>query len=151
MEHQKKLYFRFIFFLFGFKQISYEQATNSSNYHWLILCKSRKVNQPTSRFIGPGSLHCKTVKQEHNFNSINLDFGLWSSLLNVLCFSCNFWLLSYDYINRYLYFNQDQNLYSVHPFYELVEEDGNTHGVFLLNSNAMGKASSVNCVPFSHK
>ncbi|XP_077987273.1 sucrase-isomaltase, intestinal-like [Glandiceps talaboti] len=33
--------------------------------------------------------------------------------------------------------NTEKNLYSHHPFYMVVEEDGNSHGVFLLNSNAM--------------
>ena len=31
------------------------------------------------------------------------------------------------------------NIYGVHPFYMSLEEDGQAHGVFLLNSNAMGK------------
>lgn len=31
------------------------------------------------------------------------------------------------------------NLYGHHPFYTCIESDGKSHGVFLLNSNAMGK------------
>lgn len=31
------------------------------------------------------------------------------------------------------------NLYGSHPFYMVLEDGGSAHGVFLLNSNAMGK------------
>ncbi|XP_076367371.1 sucrase-isomaltase, intestinal-like isoform X2 [Tachypleus tridentatus] len=47
------------------------------------------------------------------------------------------------YWKRWSFFSRDAaplgdfNLYGVHPFYMNVEEDGNAHGVFLLNSNAM--------------
>jgi hypothetical protein len=30
----------------------------------------------------------------------------------------------------------DANLYGVHPRYTVLEEDGNAHGVLILNSNA---------------
>lgn len=38
---------------------------------------------------------------------------------------------------------QETNHYSVHPFHTCLENDGNSHGVLLLNSNAMGKSSTA--------
>jgi len=37
------------------------------------------------------------------------------------------------------------NLYGVHPFYLSLEKDGQAHGVFLLNSNAMGMILLLDC------
>lgn len=45
--------------------------------------------------------------------------------------------------NFLLHEQEDRNLYGHHPFYLCVEKDGNAHGLFLLNSNAMGKYIKV--------
>lgn len=40
-----------------------------------------------------------------------------------------------------------QNLYGSHPFYMVLEEGGLAHGVFLLNSNAMGEPRPLRPFP----
>ena len=35
-------------------------------------------------------------------------------------------------------FQDKLNIYGSHPFYQMLEKNGKTHGVFLRNSNAMG-------------
>lgn len=44
-------------------------------------------------------------------------------------------------------FQSDVNLYGSHPFYLVLEDGGLAHGVFLLNSNAMGKRTGAASVP----
>lgn len=43
----------------------------------------------------------------------------------------------------------DVNLYGSHPFYLVLEDGGLAHGVFLLNSNAMGKPVAKSALPQS--
>lgn len=52
--------------------------------------------------------------------------------LNVRCISC----LRIDATN--INICSQTNLYGTQPFYLLIEPSGNTHGVLLHNSNAMG-------------
>lgn len=40
--------------------------------------------------------------------------------------------------NKYLFLQANANLYGSHPFYIVQEEDSMAHGVFILNSNAIG-------------
>lgn len=37
-------------------------------------------------------------------------------------------------------FQYKLNSYGFHPYYMALEDEGNAHGVLLLNSNGMGKA-----------
>lgn len=46
---------------------------------------------------------------------------------------------------------QDKNLYGSHPFYLVVEHGGLSHGVFLHNSNFMGKRLPNTSVGFLKK
>ena len=54
----------------------------------------------------------------------------------------------------HLYFppllQENSALYGSHPFHFVIEEDGSSSGVFLLNSNAMGKHGSyMSSVPWN--
>lgn len=40
-------------------------------------------------------------------------------------------------------FQYKLNSYGFHPYYMALEDEGNAHGVLLLNSNGMGKAIFV--------
>jgi len=42
------------------------------------------------------------------------------------------------FTNVFALFQFNANLYGSHPMYLNIEKDGQTHNVFLLNSNAMG-------------
>ena len=45
---------------------------------------------------------------------------------------------------HFIFLQENQNLYGAHPFYLNIDsQTGYAHGVFLLNSNAMGKIYQV--------
>ncbi|ESP05176.1 hypothetical protein LOTGIDRAFT_102822, partial [Lottia gigantea] len=51
-------------------------------------------------------------------------------------FRHNLWFKSYPLFSRDQPTNEPLNHYGVHPFYTVLENDGNSHGVLILNSNA---------------
>ena len=78
--------------------------------HWSILWQM-STSLPTSHIFGLGERHQGAMASTE-----------WNRLI--------FW--ARDQIPR-----DHTNLYGVHPFYVGIEADGSSHGVFLLNSNAM--------------
>lgn len=60
---------------------------------------------------------------------------LWEPSVNH--HTCFFFLLRCSSY-KYLFLQANANLYGSHPFYIVQEEDSMAHGVFLLNSNAIG-------------
>ncbi|XP_063961375.1 lysosomal alpha-glucosidase-like isoform X2 [Lytechinus pictus] len=96
----------------------------------------RKANQEVifNTTIGPGFIYCDQFIQISSSLSSSFVYGLGehrSSLaLPTDWQSFAFWARDQPP-------SPDVNLYGVHPFYINLESNGDAHGVFLLNSNAM--------------
>jgi hypothetical protein len=79
------------------------------------------IRLPSTNAYGIGENEQHSFKQD--FSKWQA-FGLWTRDEFPQCEDCS---------------KNNTNIYGAHPFYTVVEEDGNTHSVLMLNSNAQGK------------
>ena len=89
---------------------------------------------PSMNVYGLGEHEHPSLRHNMDCNLINL-FILFNNVLIFLLLDKTWPMFARDQPGL----GEGKPLYGVHPLYMVMEEDSNSHGVFLLNSNAMGK------------